>query len=63
MYRTVESLYCAPETNRTLYVNYTGINIKSLFKKMKKILTFIMEVKKNKKAKTKIKITLTTASN
>ena len=25
MYRVVESLYCAPETNITLYVNYTSI--------------------------------------
>ena len=25
MYRIVESLYCTPETNITLYVNYTGI--------------------------------------
>lgn len=28
----VESLYCTPETNRTPYVNYTGVKIK---KKMK----------------------------
>ena len=25
MYRSVESLYCMPETNMTPYVNYTGI--------------------------------------
>ena len=25
MYRIVESLYCTPETNVTLYVNYTRI--------------------------------------
>ena len=29
MYRIVESLYCTPETNITLYVNYTGIKIKN----------------------------------
>ena len=23
MYRIIESLYCTPETNKTLYVNYT----------------------------------------
>ena len=27
MYRIVESLYCTPETNFTLYVNYIGIKI------------------------------------
>ena len=27
MYRIVEPLYCIPETNRTLYVKYTGIKI------------------------------------
>ena len=26
MYASVESLYCTPETNITLYVNYPGIN-------------------------------------
>ena len=31
MYRIVESVYCTPETNITLYVNYTRIKIK--FKK------------------------------
>ena len=25
IYRIVKSLYCTPETNRTLYVNYTSI--------------------------------------
>ena len=30
MYRIVESLYCTPETNITLYVNYTGIKIKKI---------------------------------
>ena len=28
MYEIVESLYCAPEINTTLYVNDTGIKIK-----------------------------------
>ena len=28
MYRIVESLYCTPETNITLYVNHTGIKVK-----------------------------------
>ena len=28
MYGIVESLHCTPETNVTLYVNYTGIKIK-----------------------------------
>ena len=32
MYRIVESLYCTPETNITLYVNCTGIKIKNLIK-------------------------------
>ena len=27
MYRIFESLYCTPETNIILYVNYTGIEI------------------------------------
>ena len=27
MYRIVKSLYCTPETNITLYINYTGIFI------------------------------------
>ena len=30
MYRIVESLYCTPETNITLYVNYTEIKIKTI---------------------------------
>ena len=30
MYRMVESLYCIPETNITLYVNYTGIFLKKI---------------------------------
>ena len=29
MYRIVESLYCTPETNITLYVNYIGIKVKT----------------------------------
>ena len=29
VYRIVESLYCIPEPNRTLYANYTGIKIKT----------------------------------
>ena len=28
MYGMAESLYCTPDTNMTLYVNYTGIKIK-----------------------------------
>ena len=36
MYRTVELLYCSPEANITLYVNYTGI-------KMLKINTILEE--------------------
>ena len=28
MYRIVKSLYCAPKTNMTLYVNYNLIKIK-----------------------------------
>lgn len=28
MYRNAESVYCTPETNRTLYVNDTGIKKK-----------------------------------
>ena len=35
MYRIVEMLHCTPETNKTLYVNYTGIKIKNLIKKLK----------------------------
>jgi len=27
IYRIVASLYCTPETNVTLYINYTGIKI------------------------------------
>lgn len=37
MYRMVESLYYTPDTNITLDVNYTGIKIKSLIKKEKKL--------------------------
>ena len=33
MYRIVESLYYTPETNITLYVNYTGICFKLKIKK------------------------------
>ena len=33
MYGTVESLYCIPETNITLYVNYTRIKFKKKLKK------------------------------
>ena len=33
MYRTAESLYCTPETNISLNVNYTGIKMKNLIKK------------------------------
>ena len=32
MYKIVKSLYCTPENNITLYVNYTGIKIKNLIK-------------------------------
>ena len=32
MYRIVEPLYRIPETNISLYVNYTGIKIKNLKK-------------------------------
>ena len=35
MYRIDESLYCTPETNITVYVNYTGI--KNLIKKKEMI--------------------------
>ena len=30
MYRIVESPYCTPEINITLYVNYPGIKIKKI---------------------------------
>ena len=33
MYRIVKSLYCTPETNVTLHINYTGIKIKNKKKK------------------------------
>ena len=33
VYRIVESLYHTPETNITLYVNYTRIKIKNKIKK------------------------------
>ena len=29
MYRSVQSLYCIPETNITLYINYAEIKIKT----------------------------------
>ena len=35
MYRIVESLYCTPENNITLYVNYTGM--KANLKRKKKV--------------------------
>ena len=35
-YRVAELLYCTPETNITLYVNYTGMKIKKLNKIKKK---------------------------
>ena len=41
MYRIFESLYCTPETNMTLYVNYTGIKIKWKKSLEKYILSFI----------------------
>ena len=30
-YEIVESLYCTPETNITVYVNYTGIFLKGTY--------------------------------
>ena len=33
LYTIVESLYCTPETNIALYVNYTGIKRKNLKKR------------------------------
>ena len=36
MHRIIESLYCTPETNITLYANYPEI-LKKLFLKVKKI--------------------------
>ena len=32
MHRITESLYCSPKTTITLYVNYTGIQIKKINK-------------------------------
>lgn len=32
MYGSGESLYCTPETNITLYANYTGIKTKKFLK-------------------------------
>ena len=43
MYRIVESLYYTPETNMTLYFNYTGIKLK---KKKKKWLIPELEQRK-----------------
>ena len=34
MYGVIESIYCTPETNVTLYVNYTGIKTKKLILKI-----------------------------
>ena len=45
IYRIVESLHCTPETNITLYVNYTGI--------------FLLEKKKNSHSKIQSKTTAT----
>ena len=41
MYRIVKSLYCTPETNTTLYLNYTGIKNKQInkFKSLDTLLT------------------------
>ena len=36
MYRGLESLYCTPKANITLYGNYTGIKIKKSIEKKKK---------------------------
>ena len=36
----LKSLYCTPETNRTLYVNYTGIKIKYTY--IHKIINFVI---------------------
>ena len=42
VYRTVETLHCTPETNITLYVNYTGIKIiKKKQPKTKKVTTYV----------------------
>ena len=40
-YTIVESLYHPPETNRTLYVNYSGIKMKKISKKINKIIQLI----------------------
>ena len=42
MCRSVESLYCIPETNITLYVNSTGIKMQN-FKKSNKMYICDME--------------------
>ena len=47
MYGSVESLYCTPETNITLYVNYTGIKTISHTDELKntvKELSFLKKV-------------------
>ena len=31
MYGIVESLYCIPETNIILYINYTGMKFEKIF--------------------------------
>ena len=38
MHRVVESLYCTPETNLTLHVNYVRIKIENLISKREKIV-------------------------
>ena len=38
MWKSAKSPYCTPDTNITLYVNYTGIKIRKL--KGKEILCF-----------------------
>ena len=43
IYEIVESLYCTPETNIILYVNYTGIKIKYL-KNAKKCHGFLFRL-------------------
>lgn len=43
MNRLVESLYCTHETNITLYVNYTGIEINN-FKKRSRALQWIYDL-------------------
>ena len=53
MHRIVESLYCTPESNITLYINYIGIKIKKKTEKNVMLNEKNQQTKKKKERKEK----------